>query len=99
KADLVNLVRSYPYMPCLCRVTNIINLSTLASNAESLRGVPTKEKRSLGRLCQLVLGKALDKGEQCADWGVRPLSDRQKQYAALDARATLLLYRELVPQV
>lgn len=46
----------------------------------------------------LLPGKRLDKREQCSDWGTRPLSGRQKRYAALDARATLLLYQKLAPQ-
>ncbi|CAN0257728.1 unnamed protein product, partial [Hapterophycus canaliculatus] len=46
-----------------------------------------------------LAGKPLDKSEQCSDWGNRPLSGRQKRYAALDARATLLVHRELAPQV
>ncbi|CAM9966856.1 unnamed protein product, partial [Choristocarpus tenellus] len=92
-------MRSYPHIPCFAEVTSVINLSGLARNAESLRGVPAEEKGSLSRLSNLVLGKPLNKGEQCANWGMRPLSNRQKRYAALDARATLLIYRKLAPEV
>lgn len=46
-----------------------------------------------------LAGKPLDKSEQCSDWGNRPLSGRQKRYAALDARATLRVHRDLAPQV
>ena len=99
KADFQSLVRSYPHMPCFRRVCGVVNLCHVASNASSLRGKPAEEKASLSRLCNLVLGKPLDKSEQCSDWGNRPLSGRQKRYAALDARATLLVHRHLAPQV
>lgn len=39
---------------------------------------------SLSRLSELVLGKAMDKSQQVSDWGRRPLSLAQLQYAALD---------------
>jgi hypothetical protein len=32
-------------------------------------------------------------------WGYRPLSPEQQQYAAIDARASLLLYNKLQPEV
>eukprot|EP00903_Cladosiphon_okamuranus_P019713 g18115.t1 len=99
KADFQSLVRSYPHMPCFRRVCGVVNLCHVASNASSLRGKPAEDKASLSRLCKLVLGKPLDKSEQCSDWGNRPLSGRQKRYAALDARATLLVHRQLAPQV
>ncbi|CAM9236532.1 unnamed protein product, partial [Sphacelaria rigidula] len=92
-------MRSYPHLACFRRVLGVVDLSDVARNAESLRGKPSEEKSSLSRLSGLVLGKRLDKSEQCSDWGTRPLSGRQKRYAALDARATLLLYRKLAPEV
>lgn len=55
--------------------------------------------RNLSACLKRTPGKPLDKSEQCSDWGNRPLSGRQKRYAALDARATLLIHRELAPQV
>jgi 3'-5' exonuclease len=36
---------------------------------------------------------------QCSQWGYRPLSPQQLQYAAIDARASLLLYNKLQPEV
>ncbi|CAM9410412.1 unnamed protein product [Ectocarpus fasciculatus] len=99
KADFQSLIRSYPHMPCFRRVCGVVNLCHVASNASSLRGKPADEKASLSRLCNLVLGKPLDKSEQCSDWGNRPLSGRQKRYAALDARATLRVHRQLAPEV
>jgi hypothetical protein len=55
-------------------------------------------RRSGERRCSLQaqveahLGFQLDKAEQRGDWGRRPLSQEQLNYAALDAACTLLLY-------
>lgn len=40
-----------------------------------------------------VLGKPLDKSQQVSDWGRRPLSSQQLEYAALDAHAAVLIFR------
>ena len=42
---------------------------------------------SLSATVAAVLGKGMDKGEQCSDWSQRPLRDSQRRYAALDALA------------
>ncbi len=41
-------------------------------------------------------GIELDKTEQRGDWGRRPLSDEQLNYAALDATCTLMLYEKQI---
>lgn len=50
---------------------------------------------SLGSACAQVLGRPLDKAQQCSDWRRRPLSEEQATYAALDAVALLMLRAEL----
>ena len=55
-----------------------------------LQTIIMKRDRSLGKLglsrvCEKYLGKPLDKAEQCSFWDARPLSLRQRTYAALDA--------------
>ena len=42
-----------------------------------------------------VLKKKMSKTEQCSNWSIRPLSQSQKQYAALDAFAMIVLYDHL----
>src|SRR5262245_14611523 len=59
-------------------------------------------RRSGERRCSLQaqveahLGFHLDKAEQRGDWGRRPLSAEQLDYASLDAVCTLLLYEKQV---
>ncbi len=52
--------------------------------------------RSLSDACDALLGQSLDKTQQCSAWGNRPLTDAQRQYAALDAYCLLMLYDKLL---
>ena len=45
----------------------------------------------LKAVCARELGLQLDKGEQTSDWARRPLSERQRAYAAVDAEVLLKL--------
>jgi hypothetical protein len=49
----------------------------------------------LARVCAYFLGKPLDKAEQCSFWAARPLSVRQRSYAALDAWVCAAVYEKL----
>jgi len=49
-------------------------------------------KLGLSRVCERFLGKPLDKSEQCSLWNARPLSLRQRTYAALDAWTVRSIY-------
>eukprot|EP00934_Nitzschia_sp_Nitz4_P008365 Nitzschia sp. Nitz4//NODE_159_length_47236_cov_74.723851//26135//28045//NITZ4_additional_000010-RA//1//CDS//3329531749//8355//frame0 len=49
----------------------------------------------LSRVCQHYFGKPLDKSEQCSMWSTRPLSVRQRSYAALDAWVCAGVYEKL----
>jgi hypothetical protein len=68
-----------------------ISTGSVTSGKSSIAG--------LNRLCQVQLGTSIDKTMQCSDWAHRPLSQRQLQYAALDARALLQLYDSLLQQL
>ena len=49
----------------------------------------------LSALAERHLGKPLDKALQCSQWEVRPLTDAQRVYAALDATVVALVCAEL----
>ncbi|CAI5440998.1 unnamed protein product [Caenorhabditis angaria] len=48
--------------------------------------------KGLSFICEKILGKPLDKTEQCSVWDRRPLRNLQLRYAALDAHCMLMLY-------
>jgi ribonuclease D len=54
----------------------------------------------LAGLVEEVLNKQLPKpsGVRCGNWEARPLSQKQKLYAALDVFASLLIHHELQNQ-
>ncbi len=62
---------------------------TLAMSRELRPDLPNHTLRTC---CRLLLGLELSKEEQASDWSVRPLSDRQVEYARLDAEVALSLY-------
>jgi len=56
-------------------------------------------KADLQKLVDIVLKEKLGKSDEirCSNWSARTLSDRQIQYAALDAIKTLEVYQHLAP--
>jgi len=56
---------------------------------------PDLPNHTLRTCCRLLLGIELSKEEQGSDWAARPLSDRQIDYARLDAEVALSLYQYL----
>ncbi len=61
-------------------------MDSVIAKSEKIRNL------GLSTLCHRMLGKKLDKAEQCSVWDRRPLRDRQIRYAALDAYCLLQLY-------
>lgn len=50
---------------------------------------------SLSKIYGVVFGKRISKGQQLSNWEASTLSDNQKKYAALDAKACLDIYNAL----
>lgn len=50
--------------------------------------------KGLSFLCEKLLGRPLDKTEQCSVWDRRPLRSLQLRYAAMDAYCMLMLYEK-----
>lgn len=65
---------------------------TLTMSRELRSDLPNHTLRTC---CRLLLGIELSKEEQGSDWSVRPLSDRQVDYARLDAEVAISLYQYL----
>lgn len=88
--DLKVLARSFPQMDCFKRVCGSLDLQKVWK-----RLGPGNELSSLSKLCELHLGKPLDKRVRMSNWERRPLSNSQLHYAALDAQCLIPLYRSL----
>jgi hypothetical protein len=96
--DLERLAASYaPLLPSLLQWRAVLDLSPLARIA--LPGQVTKKRCGLGHVCRVLLGKALDKAQQCSAWHRRPLSARQIAYCALDAAVLIALYDGIVRSI
>jgi hypothetical protein len=58
---------------------------------------PTLGRLGLSRICEHYLGKPLDKAEQCSLWTRRPLLEKQRVYASLDAWVCVAIHQKLFP--
>jgi hypothetical protein len=72
------------------RRENVVNLGMFAR----VRNVVPSATASLRQLCELTLGKTMDKSLQTSTW-TKDLSDDQKKYAAVDAAVSLQVYESL----
>jgi hypothetical protein len=66
-----------------------------ASRKKYKKGVDGNHK--LDDVCERELGIYMDKGQQTSDWTLRPLTDAQLAYAAIDAEVLLPLYEVFNP--
>ncbi|KAF0718763.1 Aste57867_1496 [Aphanomyces stellatus] len=89
--DLKVLQQSFPEKNgCFDTINSLVEIDV------ALRSVYTAYVgRSLSDATSFLLGKPLDKKEQLSNWDVRPLSDSQLKYAALDACCLTRMVRML----
>ncbi|GMF27549.1 unnamed protein product [Phytophthora fragariaefolia] len=101
-SDIQRIKNSFPELGCLFNSRNddmtqrplLLELKELAL----FRQVPTKNW-GLSRLYRACLGEQVDKEQQCSDWGSRPLSQIQLEYAAKDAFAVQRLTLHLIADI
>ena len=81
--------------PTPLRVHSLVDLQAVAMGQGQGK---SKNTPSLKRVCARVLGRRLDKEQQCSDWSRRPLERSQFTYAALDAYVLLEIHAALTEQ-
>ena len=77
------------------RIRNIFD--TLPTSRKKYKGKNIEGGHKLGEVCERELGIYMDKRLQTSDWTVRPLSDAQLAYAAIDAEVLVYLYDVFKP--
>ena len=80
------------WFPLKDRELSVRDLRHLVAEMSPGQGL---QNYGLSRLCEVFLGKQLDKAEQCSDWLMRPLSPEQIEYAALDAWACAAIHSKI----
>ncbi|OAE19256.1 hypothetical protein AXG93_3507s1280 [Marchantia polymorpha subsp. ruderalis] len=83
--DLERLVHSYQGFECFAVCESLLDLQTFAG----------RTKGGLTGLTKLAVGGYLDKRARMSDWEKRPLSEKQLQYAALDAAVLMSIFEYL----
>uniref|UniRef100_A0A7S2GX10 3'-5' exonuclease domain-containing protein n=1 Tax=Octactis speculum TaxID=3111310 RepID=A0A7S2GX10_9STRA len=86
KQDLFELHASYP-LKGFKALENVLEVDDLSKVVW-----PGDQMRSLQVMVLRFLDSALNKKQQCSNWGHRPLSLKQMEYAACDALVLLRLY-------
>ncbi len=77
------------------RIVNV--LDTLPESRKKYRRKNVLGGHKLGTVCERELGVFLDKALQTSDWTVRPLTQAQLDYAAVDAEVLVALRRVFRP--
>jgi hypothetical protein len=86
--DFIELSSSYPSVKAFRRVESIIETNRLVRHLQP----EVMQNLSLKAITRSYLHLNLVKTQQCSDWGLRPLSKAQTEYAARDALVLLRLY-------
>lgn len=83
--------------PCV-QEQHWMTLTNSVVDVQPLIGIAEASLRTTGlsRACEHFLGKPLDKSEQCSMWSSRPLTERQRSYASMDAWVCVGVYQKLL---
>lgn len=83
--------------PCV-QEQHWMSLTNSVVDVQPLIGIAEASLRTTGlsRACEHFLGKPLDKSEQCSMWSSRPLTERQRSYASMDAWVCVGVYQKLM---
>ncbi|KAK9060849.1 hypothetical protein SSX86_018029 [Deinandra increscens subsp. villosa] len=88
KQDLIYLSSTFRSHGGFHRVEPFLDIATIYNNHLNHRQQTRRKAtttKSLSFICQELLGMPLSKELQCSDWSLRPLTQDQMTYAALDA--------------
>ncbi|KAK1928770.1 Exonuclease mut-7 [Phytophthora citrophthora] len=97
-SDVQRIKNSFPQLKILFDDTNSSALLLELKKLALFRHVPAKHW-GLSKLYSTCFGETVDKEQQCSDWGSRPLSTSQIEYAAKDAYAVQRLSWHLLADV
>jgi len=92
--DLIKLTASFPHMPCFRHFSAVVDLQSLTRLFYPKS--PKNFISSLQKAVAVLLGKRMDKTEQCSEWNIRPLREAQLEYASLDATILPVLLNAIV---
>ncbi|CAH2011055.1 unnamed protein product [Acanthoscelides obtectus] len=95
KNDVRKLARDFVGFNVDKMIDNCIDLGVMANTI-----LPTTQRWSLEKLVDRLLDLKINKDKKVrqSKWHIIPLSNAQKQYAAIDAYASLLLYQKLLQE-
>ena len=97
--DFKNLVKEKE--SCISNYVEISNLAKFLIPAQKSYSLTSIANMVFGNLIIVMfifnssLGKPLSKGEQCSNWGKKPLRKSQLHYAALDALVCIMIFQQL----
>ncbi|KAL9432777.1 hypothetical protein AB3S75_027739 [Citrus x aurantiifolia] len=97
KQDLIYLSSTFCSQGCdigFDRVEPYLDITSIYNHLHHKqlgRKLP-KETKSLASICKELLDISLSKELQCSDWSNRPLTEGQKNYAAIDAHCLIEIF-------
>lgn len=90
--DIKELQQSYPHIIAFQSINGILDTSSLMRHLHS----EVLNNLSLKKMVAFYLHYNLIKSQQLSNWGIRPLADKQINYAACDALVLLRLYDAMI---